>query len=277
MSEEKTTVPGLIPERIREALRLAVAALGAPDDFNPQVTATADPRFGDYQSNAAMVLAKLMKRNPRELAAALVASTDVAGLCEMPEIAGPGFVNFRVTGETYAARLAALLADDRLGVPPVEEPKTIVIDFSAPNVAKPMHVGHIRSTIIGDALARVARFLGHHVITDNHIGDWGTQFGMIIHGWKTELDAVALEADPISELLRVYKEVNARAKAEPAVMDECRGELVKLQTGDADNLAIWKKAVDLSLAGLAGMLTCASIISSGKASTTTALVRWSMT
>ncbi len=253
MSEEKTPAPGLIPERIREALRAAVAALGAPEEFDPQVTPTADARFGDYQSNTAMVLAKVMKRNPRELAAALVGSVEVAGLCEPPEIAGPGFLNFRVTGEAYAARLAALLADPRLGVPAVAEPKTIVIDFSAPNVAKPMHVGHIRSTIIGDSLARVARFLGHRVITDNHIGDWGTQFGMIIHGWKSELDATALEADPIHELLRVYKSVNARAKADAAVMEACKDELVKLQAGDAENLAIWKRAVDLSLAGLGGM------------------------
>jgi len=253
MSNAHSTATGLIPDRIRAALRSAVGGLGAPTDFEPQVAPTADARFGDYQTNAAMVLAKALKRNPRELAAGLVASVDVAGLCETPEIAGPGFINFRVTGEAYAARLAVMLADERLGVPEVAEPMTLVIDFSAPNVAKPMHVGHIRSTIIGDALARVARFLGHRVITDNHIGDWGTQFGMIIHGWKTGLDAGALEADPIPELLRVYKEVNARAKAEPPVMDACRNELVKLQAGDPENLAIWRRAVDLSLAGLAGM------------------------
>src|SRR5690606_17906727 len=103
------------------------------------------------------------------------------------------------------------------------------VDFSAPNVAKPMHVGHIRSTIIGDSLCRIARFLGYQVIADNHIGDWGTQFGMILHGWKTLLDPAALEADPIPELLRVYRDVNTATKADPAVLETCKNELVKLQ------------------------------------------------
>ena len=132
----------------------------------------------------------------------------------------------------------------------MQAPKTIVIDFSAPNVAKPMHVGHIRSTIIGDALSRVARFVGHHVITDNHIGDWGTQFGMILWGWKNILDEQALAANPIDELLRVYKDVNLMCKEKPELLDTCKAELVKLQAGDGENLAIWKRCVEVSKSGL---------------------------
>jgi arginyl-tRNA synthetase len=121
-----------------------------------------------------------------------------------------------------------------------------VIDFGSPNVAKPMHVGHIRSTVLGDALARIAQFLGHEVVRDNHIGDWGTQFGMVIYGWKNFLDQEALARDPISELVRVYKEANERATADPAIREACRQELVKLQSGDPENYSIWKKSVDLS-------------------------------
>ncbi len=213
------------------------------------VVASADLRFGDYQSNAAMALAKSRRTNPRELATKVVEALDLAGI-GTADIAGPGFINIRVTPEKFAAHAAELLADERLGVPASGDGRTVVIDFSAPNVAKPMHVGHIRSTIIGDALARISRFLGYEVITDNHIGDWGTQFGMILHGWKTILNEDVLEADPILELLRVYREVNAAAKADPAVMDLCRGELVKLQAGDQENLAIWQRCVELSKQGL---------------------------
>lgn len=213
------------------------------------VVPAADLRFGDYQSNAAMILAKQQKTNPRALAEEVISALDLQGIGSA-EIAGPGFINFRIDPATFASRAAAQLADDRLGVPLTDKKQTIVIDFSAPNVAKPMHVGHIRSTILGDSLARIARFLGHEVITDNHIGDWGTQFGMILHGWKTILDGDALAADPIPELVRVYRKVNASAKDDPAVMEVCKGELVKLQAGDEENLAIWNRCVELSKLGL---------------------------
>lgn len=245
-----TPFPTLLRAKILEALQ-QVAPAEELADFVPEVTATADPRFGHYQTTAAMALAKKLRTNPRQLATDVIARLDLAGLCLPAEIAGPGFINFRLAPEALASRLLALVADERLGVPRVSAPQTIVIDFSAPNVAKPMHVGHIRSTIIGDCLARVARFLGHRVITDNHIGDWGTQFGMIIYGWKQMLDAAALEADPIGEFLRIYREVNALTKADPAILDACRSELVKLQQGDPENLEIWKQSVDLSLRGLA--------------------------
>lgn len=213
------------------------------------VTAAADLRFGDYQSNAAMVLAKVRKTNPRALAQEIIHSIDLEGLA-IAEIAGPGFINFRILPEAYAAYARKLLVDDQLGAPAVGAGQTVVIDFSAPNVAKPMHVGHIRSTIIGDSLCRIARFLGFKVIADNHIGDWGTQFGMILHGWKTNLNHEALEADPISELLRLYREVNTATKGDASVLETCKAELVKLQAGDEENLKIWTQCIELSKVGL---------------------------
>ncbi len=134
-------------------------------------------------------------------------------------------------------RRRELLRDDRLGVPLAETPRRIVIDFGSPNVAKPMHVGHIRSIVLGDALARIAKFLGHEVIRDNHIGDWGTQFGMVIYGWKHLLDRAALKRDPIAELVRIYKTANELSKGDEAVREACRNELVRLQAGDEENLA----------------------------------------
>ncbi|MGA0845781.1 MAG: arginine--tRNA ligase [Luteolibacter sp.] len=213
------------------------------------VTAAADLRFGDYQSNAAMILAKQRRSNPRAMAQEIIEQIDLSDLATA-EIAGPGFINFRVLPSAYADRLSRLIGDPALGVPRVGAGKRVVVDFSAPNVAKPMHVGHIRSTIIGDSLCRIARFLGFEVIADNHIGDWGTQFGMIIHGWKTLLERTALEADPIAELVRVYRQVNAATKAEPAVLEACKAELVKLQAGDPENLAIWQECIEVSKSGL---------------------------
>lgn len=235
----------LLSERLLAAFQKA--NIIPPDGIVIEVGQASDSRFGDYQSNAAMVVAKALKTNPRQLATTLVENLKVSDLCETPEIAGPGFLNFRLTKETLAHLLSTLINDERLGVPAVEKPKRIVIDFSAPNIAKPMHVGHIRSTFLGDSLARIARFAGHHVITDNHIGDWGTQFGMIIHGWKTRLNQEALQKDAIQELVRVYREVNAATKADESILEACKTELVKLQQGDAENLGIWQQCVKVTL------------------------------
>ena len=196
-----------------------------------------------------MMLAKQAKMNPRALATDVVEKFGESEIATL-EIAGPGFINFRVKPEYFAQRAGAMLTDERLGVSVVENPKTIVIDFSAPNVAKPMHVGHIRSTIIGDTLGRLARFLGHKVITDNHIGDWGTQFGMILWGWKHILDQNELEKDPIEALLNVYKEVNTRCKEDEKLLPLCKEELVKLQSGDTENLEIWQKCIAVTKIGL---------------------------
>lgn len=218
---------------------------------NASVTPAADTRFGDYQTNAAMALAKERKANPRalatEFAAQLANDTELSAISAAPTVAGPGFINFTLRPEFLAQRLGALLADDRLGVPVTPQPLRIAVDFSSPNIAKPMHVGHLRSTLLGDCLVRVARFLGHTVITDNHLGDWGTQFGKVIHGWKKFLDRERLAAGAIDELVRIYIAADGAAKTDPAVADACRLELTKLQAGDPENLGIWQECVRLSM------------------------------
>jgi arginyl-tRNA synthetase len=238
-----TTPQAVLTKRLHAAL----VACGLPPERG-EVTAAADTRFGDYQANAAMVLAKQAKANPRELAAKIADYFEVDDICEKPEIAGPGFLNFRLKPEWVSQQLRHLTGDARCGVPATEHPRRIIIDFSSPNIAKPMHVGHIRSTILGDALARIARFAGHEVVTDNHLGDWGTQFGKVLYGWKHLLDRAALERDPIAEMTRLYREVNALEQSDPAVHKAAREELVKLQQGDPENRAIWHQLVDLSWA-----------------------------
>jgi arginyl-tRNA synthetase len=235
------TFQALLAQKVAEALtRADLPVAGA-------VSPATDPRFGDYQSNAALVLGKQLGQNPRALAQRLCDVWVPWDLCERPTIAGPGFLNFSLRPEAIAAQTAKLLRDERLGVSVAQTIHRIVIDFGSPNVAKPMHVGHIRSTVLGDALARIASFLGHDVIRDNHIGDWGTQFGMVVYGWKNLLDRAALERDPIAELVRIYKAANDAATTDPVVREACRQELVRLQAGDPENFAIWKECVTLSL------------------------------
>jgi arginyl-tRNA synthetase len=232
---------------LQQRLRDALVRIGIEPDERPQITVAADPRFGDYQTNVAMTYAKRVKQNPRALAGRIVAALQVSDLGPEPEIAGPGFINFRLGADFLARQVAEMARDERLGVPVASPANTIIIDFSSPNIAKPMHVGHIRSTILGDTLARVSRFLGHHVVTDNHLGDWGTQFGKVIYGWKNLLDRKALELHPVAELVRIYREADAAAAADPRVLDCCREELVKLQRGDPENLHIWHECVSRSM------------------------------
>jgi arginyl-tRNA synthetase len=205
-----------------------------------------DPKFGDYQSNALMSLAKARKMNPRQLAAAVLGKLDVSAICEPVEIAGAGFLNFRLKNVALAETLVGAVGGQHLFFERAARPRTVVIDFSAPNVAKPMHVGHIRSTGIGDALQRTLRLLGHNVKSDNHIGDWGTQFGKLLLGWKEILDRPALEKNAITELERLYKVINAQCDADPARLEAAKAELVKLQAGDPENTAIWKQMIALS-------------------------------
>jgi len=212
-------------------------ALDAPALIRP-----ADPRFGDYQADGVMVVAKQRRQNPRQLAVEIAGKLHLPGVCEPPSVAGAGFINFRLLPEFVGRQITEAAGDERLGVPVAAQPKTVVMDFSSPNVAKPMHVGHIRSTILGDCLARVLRFLGHRVITDNHIGDWGTQFGMLLVGWKRFRNDAALAADPIAELERIYKFVNEKTE----LRDDAKAELVKLQQGDQENRAIWERIIALS-------------------------------
>jgi len=230
---------------LQQRVAAALSAAGIEESL-ASVTPVTDSRFGDYQTNAAMVAAKALKKNPREVAASILEHLKVEDLCEQPSVAGAGFINFKLLDRTLSMALNAVLEDAALGVTPVGKPRTIIIDFSSPNVAKPMHVGHIRSTILGDSLARIARHLGHQVITDNHIGDWGTQFGKVIYGWKHFLNKEALEQTPIAELVRLYREVNSLEETDPAIKETVRHELVKLQQGDVENLGIWNQAVALS-------------------------------
>jgi arginyl-tRNA synthetase len=243
----------VLPHRlIEQRLHAAFAAVLPDADLSTVlVRPCPDARFGDYQCTAAMGLAKARKMNPRQVATDVLTKLDVTDLCEKVEIAGAGFINFRLQNDALALAVNGAVRGEHLFFDQASQPRTIVIDFSSPNVAKPMHVGHIRSTILGDCLARVFRLLGHRVVTDNHIGDWGTQFGMLLVGWKTLLDEAALKADPIAELERIYKTVNAQCDpAKPgfdqAMLDRARGELVKLQAGDAENLGIWKQMIALS-------------------------------
>ncbi len=179
-----------------------------PANLLDMIRPAQDPRFGDYQANCAMPLGKQLGKAPRDVATEIVEKLDVDDFCHRPEIAGPGFINLRLRDEWLTGQLAAALGDGRLGVPTVQRPRTYVIDYSSPNVAKEMHVGHIRSTVIGDALCRTLRFLGHQVISDNHLGDWGTQFGMIIYGYKHFRDDEAYQQEPVKELGRLYKLVS---------------------------------------------------------------------
>jgi len=236
------TVSEILQERLRNALR----AIGISINEIPQLAPTADSRYGDYQSNAAMVLAKRLGEKPRNLAIRIVEALSVDPSEFSAETAGPGFVNFKISPRFLTEHLHGLAVDERLGVESARPRRTIVIDFSSPNIAKPMHVGHIRSTVLGDVLARVARYLGHHVITDNHLGDWGTQFGKVIYGWKHLLSPEELERDPVAELVRIYREADNLAKSDAAVLEECRAELVKLQQGDRENQSVWQRCVELS-------------------------------
>jgi arginyl-tRNA synthetase len=233
-------------KKIESALQSAVREVLPDADVSTVLVRPGDPKFGDYQSNALMSLAKTRKLNPRQLATDVLAKLDLASVCEKVEIAGAGFLNFRLKNSVLVESLQAAARGEHLFFEKASSPKTIVIDFSSPNVAKPMHVGHIRSTGIGDALQRNLRLLGHSVISDNHIGDWGTQFGKLLLGWKNILDRPALECDAIAELERLYKIINAECDANPARLEEAKAELVKLQAGDAENISIWQEMTALS-------------------------------
>ena len=234
-------------QSIEQRLQRAVAAI--LPDANPAsllVRPCPDSKFGDYQTNALMSLARERKLDPRQLATDVLAKLDVTEWCEKVEIAGAGFLNFRLKISALLQTVQAAARGDHLFFSRSSKPRTFVVDFSSPNVAKPMHVGHIRSTILGDCLARSLRLLGHRVITDNHIGDWGTQFGMLLVGWKQFLDAAALKADPLAEMERLYKHVSAACKQSPGLLEQARQELVKLQGGDEENLRIWHQMMELS-------------------------------
>ncbi|MEE2936640.1 MAG: arginine--tRNA ligase [Planctomycetota bacterium] len=245
-------VPNLLQQRFAEAL-LGITEGG--DAFASMIRPTSDPKHGDYQANCAMPLSKQLGSNPREVAQRIVDALKVDDLFENPEIAGPGFINLKLTDDFLLTTLRNMLGDVRLSVPRVESEQTIIIDFSSPNVAKPMHVGHIRSTVIGDALSRTLQFIGHRVITDNHLGDWGTQFGIIIYGYKHFGDPEVVMASPVAELTKLYRLVNQLIEYRKAVggleslqqaVKDARTALVQsqaeLESADAENPQAKKKA-----------------------------------
>ena len=239
-------------ELLQSKLRDALAGMADdPAPYAALVKPTQDARHGDYQANAAMPLGKALGRKPQEVARDIAARLDLGDVLEPPQVAGPGFINLRLRTDWLAAHVRAMTLGSHLGVAPAK-PRKFVIDFSSPNVAKPMHVGHLRSTIIGDALARLLRFLGHAVVTDNHLGDWGAQFGILLYGYKHFLDREAYARDPVRELARLYVHVRSLFKQkgedddetgpEPdPVADACRQETAKLHAGDPENLRLWKE------------------------------------
>ena len=226
----------------------------APDkakvpDYLAAIKPAANAEHGDYQANFAMALAKPLAKKPPELAKEIIARLPANDVIEEPTVAGPGFINLRLKPDYLAKGVRTVATDPKLGAEPAPKPRTFVIDLSGPNVAKPLHVGHLRSTIIGDALVRILRFLGHTVVGDNHLGDWGTQFGILLHGYKHHRDDAAFAADPVRELARLYVTIRKQFKQdddeEDAPTDDplkkaCQEETAKLHAGDPENVALWK-------------------------------------
>ncbi len=247
-------------------LRAAFAPIVAGYEPDPARAATllsmirpaTSSAHGDYQANLCMPLAKQLGRKPNELAAEIAAKLPTSGLIASATPAG-GFINLSLAAQPLADSLRAVLANPNLGVTKAAKPKNVVIDYSGPNVAKPLHVGHLRSTVIGDSLKRILNALGHHAVGDNHLGDWGFQFGILIYGYKHYLDAAAFERDPVRELARLYVLINGRfqkpgdddAAGDDPLRAACRAETAKLHAGDPENVALWQKFMPSCLAMLA--------------------------
>ena len=202
--------------------------------------------FGDFQTNFAMVSSKLIGKNPREIASTLVENFSENDIIQKLEIAGPGFINIYLKNGFLNEEIKKV-ENEKYDFSFLNTDKTVIIDYSSPNIAKRMHIGHLRSTIIGDSIKRILQFLGFHTLADNHIGDWGTQFGKLIVAYKNWLDKKAYEKDPIGELEKIYVKFSDEAKINPALEDEAREELKKLQLGDENNQKLWKEFIDISL------------------------------
>jgi arginyl-tRNA synthetase len=238
------TIKEILSAQIRAAFAAAFPGR-RPLRAEPRRLPAGDESFGDYQCNGAMAAAK-SSACPRAPSPKSRRATPTGGLLAKAEIAGPGFINLTLSDDALARHLEAIQADPLLGVPQPGAGKTLIVDYSSPNVAKPMHIAHIRSTVIGDALKRIHRALGYTVLGDNHLGDWGTQFGILILGYRAFLDPAALEASPVDELQRVYVLSHQKCEEDPAWKDQARAELVKLQAGDPENRALWQTFIDLS-------------------------------
>ena len=235
-------------DQLEQVFRSAVtAALG--DDYagtDPQIRPTGDPKFGDYQANLAMNLAKQLNQKPRQVAKAIVEHISAAGLVQSLEIAGPGFINITIHSNALNQLAADMLEHPKLGIDKPEQPKRIVVDYSSPNVAKEMHVGHLRSTVIGDAIVRVLDFQGHDVIRQNHLGDWGTQFGMLLEH-LVDLGVRPHDTPPdVADLNRFYQDAKKKFDAEPEFADRSRKRVVAMQSLDNDTILLWQILVDES-------------------------------
>ncbi|ELY2765910.1 arginine--tRNA ligase [Cronobacter malonaticus] len=235
-------IQALLSEKVSQAL----IAAGAPADCEPQVRQSARAQFGDYQANGVMAIAKKLGMPPRQFAEQALVHLDLTGIAAKTEIAGPGFINIFLDPAFLAKNIEAAVASDRAGVEKVSAPQTIVVDYSAPNVAKEMHVGHVRSTIIGDASVRTLEFLGHKVIRANHVGDWGTQFGMLIAYLEKQQQENAGEM-ALSDLEGFYREAKKHYDEDEAFAERARSYVVKLQGGDEYCREMWRKLVDITM------------------------------
>lgn len=235
-----------IRQLLSDKFQAAMLTAGIPEDCGPIVAPAKKAGFGDYQANGAMGAAKRMGTNPRELAAKILEQLDKGDMIEKVEVAGPGFMNIHLSEAWLAGQLATAEKDERLNIAPVEQPQTVVIDYSHPNLAKEMHVGHLRSTIIGDALARLLEFQGHKVIRQNHMGDWGTQFGMLLAHLSDKLENNDAEV-ALADLEVFYREAKVRFDEEEGFDDRARGYVVKLQSGDPKCLKLWQQFIDISI------------------------------
>jgi len=239
-----------ILEQLQDSVSQAlVSAFG--EEFShtdPLVAPTNDPKFGDYQSNVALRLAKPLKQNPRAIAQAIIDNLSNEDMCETPTIAGPGFINFKLKSGYIGQLLSQIQNDPRLGIPQVQPSKKVIVDFSSPNIAKEMHVGHLRSTIIGDAISRILEFRGYDVLRLNHVGDWGTQFGMLIAYLREAYPEALTTANAldIGDLVSLYKKAKVRFDEDEEFKQTARQEVVKLQGGAEDSLRAWKLLCDQS-------------------------------
>jgi len=216
-------------------------------EVNLGVSPTNNEKFGDYQCNAAMVLSKQLKIAPREIAQQFVDAAELPDFVEKINIAGPGFINFFLSNAALSEYIQNLENDPSLGTEQVGEGKKVIIDYSSPNVAKSMHIGHIRSTVIGNSIDRLFRFQGYDVIADNHLGDWGTQFGLMLVGYREFVNEEALTVSPVEELERIYVASYNKSKEDDTWRDQAKAELVKLQQGDEENRKLWEKFIELSI------------------------------
>jgi len=239
-----------IKQLLSDIVLNAMVAAGLPEDTNPAISQSTKPQFGDYQANGVMGAAKKLKTNPRELATKVVESLTPAlnGIAEKIELAGPGFINIHLDKNWLSEQLACCAADNKLGVTQRETPQTVVVDYSAPNLAKEMHVGHLRSTIIGDAVVRALEFRGDKVIRQNHMGDWGTQFGMLLAHLSDKLAANEVAETALADLENFYREAKVRFDNEDGFADRAREYVVKLQGGDKECDTLWQQFIDISIA-----------------------------